>query len=101
MLRHIVLFRFKPEAMPEGVARVEQAFNALPATIATIRAFAWGTDNSPEGLAHGYTHAWTLDFDDAAARDAYLVHPDHVAFTGIVQPVLDAVLVFDHDLRTK
>ena len=26
---------------------------------------------------HGHTHAFTVDFDDAAARDAYLALPEH------------------------
>ena len=34
---------------------------------------------SPEGLGRGFTHAFTCDFEDAAARDAYLAHPAHKA----------------------
>jgi hypothetical protein len=33
---------------------------------------------------------------DAAARDAYLPHPAHVAFTQQLQPILERVLVVDY-----
>jgi hypothetical protein len=38
---------------------------------------AFGANVSPEPFARGFTHGFTIDFRDAAARDAYLAHPDH------------------------
>jgi hypothetical protein len=35
---------------------------------------------SPAGLQHGFTHGWLLQFANAVARDAYLVHPAHLEF---------------------
>ena len=37
-------------------------------------------NNSPEGKNLGFTHVYMLTFEDAAARDAYLPHPDHAKF---------------------
>jgi hypothetical protein len=34
---------------------------------------------SPESLQRGHTHAFTIDFADEAARDAYLVDAGHKA----------------------
>lgn len=98
MLRHIVLFRFQPATEAATVTALVESFAALPGQIAEVQAFEWGLNNSPEGLAHGYTHAFTLTFADATARDAYLVHPAHQAFVGRVQPHLAEALVFDYDL---
>jgi hypothetical protein len=95
-LRHIVLFRFHPHTTAAEVAQVEAAFADLAHTIAEVRSFAWGTNSSPEGLDQGYTHAYTLHFAHAAARDAYLVHPLHQAFGALVTPHLAGVLVLDH-----
>ena len=71
-------------------------FVALREQISDVRSLEWGTDVSPEGLAKGFTHAFLLSFDDAAARDAYLPHPAHQAFVAQLQPLLDDVLVIDY-----
>ena len=95
-LRHLVLLRFKAEASMDAIAAVEHAFVALRGQIDGVRDLEWGTDVSPEGLAKGYTHAFLLTFDDAAARDAYLPHPAHQAFVAQLKPLLDDVLVIDY-----
>jgi quinol monooxygenase YgiN len=96
LLRHLVLLRFKAEASVDGVAGIERAFVALREQIDGVRDLEWGTDVSPEGLAKGFTHAFLLTFDDAAARDAYLPHPIHQAFVAQLKPLLDDVLVIDY-----
>ncbi len=79
VIRHIVLVRFDP-ATDEAERRAVLAdLAALRGTVPGLRAFAGGPNVSPEGLARGYTHAFTVEFDDEAARDAYLVHPAHRA----------------------
>ena len=54
---------------------------------------------SPEDLDQGYTHAFLLTFPSEADRAAYLPHPDHVAFTEVVGPHVDAVHVVDYWTR--
>lgn len=95
-LRHVVLFKFKDDAPEAGIRAVEAAFQALPSKIDAIREFEWGTNNSPEGLAQGYTHCFFVTFATAEARDAYLPHPAHKAFVDVLKPVLDKVLVVDY-----
>jgi quinol monooxygenase YgiN len=95
-LRHLVLLRFKAKANAESIATIERAFVALQGQIGGVRDIEWGTDVSPEGLAKGYTHAFMLSFDDAAARDAYLPHPAHQAFVAQLKPLLEDVLVIDY-----
>ena len=38
-LRHVVLFKFKKEAPPAAIKKIEDAFIGLPATIKTIKSF--------------------------------------------------------------
>jgi quinol monooxygenase YgiN len=95
-LRHLVLLRFKPEAAAAAIDATVRGFVALRDAIDGVRDIEWGTDVSPEGLARGYTHAFQLSFDDAAARDAYLPHPAHLAFVAAMKPLLDDVLVIDY-----
>ncbi|MDO8966747.1 MAG: Dabb family protein [Algoriphagus sp.] len=96
VLRHVVLFGFKESSSPEDIQSVIDAFKALPAQIKEIKGFEWGTNSSPEGLNQGLTHGFTLTFHSDADRDAYLPHPAHKAFGGIVGPHLDKVTVVDY-----
>lgn len=95
-LRHVVLFKFKDSATPADIKRVETAFRALPTQIPEIRGFEFGTNNSPENLAQGFTHCFFLTFDNEAGRAAYLPHPAHKAFGEVLRPFLDKVLVIDY-----
>ncbi len=96
MLRHVVVFKFKDNTSPEDVKKVEDAFRALPSKIKEIKGFEWGTNNSPENLAQGYTHCFFLSFKSEADRATYLPHPAHKAFGDILKPHLDKVLVIDY-----
>jgi len=96
ILRHVVLFKFKDGTSPEKIKEIEDAFAALPGKIDAIQDFEWGTDNSPEGKAQGFTHCYLVTFANEQGRDAYLPHPAHEAFKKIVGPHLDKVLVVDY-----
>ncbi|WP_185154590.1 Dabb family protein [Flavilitoribacter nigricans] len=95
MLRHVVLFKFKDTATEADIKSVEDAFMALPAKIPEIKDLEWGTNNSPEGLAKGFTHCFFLSFESEEDRAVYLPHPDHKAFGAVLGPHLDDVLVVD------
>jgi hypothetical protein len=96
VLRHVVLLGFKETSSPEDIQKVIDAFKALPSQINEIKGFEWGINSSPEGLNQGLTHGFTLTFHSDADRDAYLPHPAHKAFGGIVGPHLDKVTVVDY-----
>jgi hypothetical protein len=96
MLRHVVLFKFKDSATPVQVKEVEDAFRKLPSKIKEVKGFEWGTNNSPEGLAQGFTHVFFVTFESEAAREVYLPHPEHKAFVKVLEPHLDKVLVVDY-----
>ncbi|MDO6519775.1 Stress responsive A/B Barrel Domain [Zobellia uliginosa] len=96
LLRHVVLFKFKPETTKEDIKKVEEAFTALPSKIPQIVGYEWGLNNSPEGLNQGFTHCFFLTFNSEEDRAIYLPHPDHKAFGDILGPHLDDVLVVDY-----
>jgi hypothetical protein len=95
-LRHVVLFKFKETATAEDIAKVEEAFTALPSQIPEINSIEWGMNNSPEGLNKGFTHCFLLTFDSEEERSVYLPHPAHKAFGELLTPYLDDVFVIDY-----
>ncbi len=96
MLRHVVLFKFKDDATALQVKEVEDAFRALPSKIKEIKALEWGTNNSPENLAQGFTHCFFVSFKSEEDRAVYLPHAAHKAFVDVLTPHLDKVLVIDY-----
>ena len=99
LIRHVVLFKWKDGTPPSKVREIEDGFRGLPGKIAGIADFEWGTDVSPEGLSEGFTHCFLVTFRDAKARDAYLPHPAHKAFVGLLEPHLEKALVVDFVAR--
>jgi len=94
-LNHVVLIKFKPAATPEQIKKVEEAFAGLKEKVPGVTSLRYGTNVSPENKNKGYTHAFILTFGSDKDRDAYLVHPAHKAFGGVLGPVLSDVLVID------
>jgi hypothetical protein len=96
LLRHVVLFSFKTTSTTDDIKKIEDSFKALPGKIKEIRDFEWGTNNSPENLAQGFTHCFFVSFVSEKDREIYLPHPDHKAFVAIAGPHIDKVLVLDY-----
>jgi hypothetical protein len=97
-VRHVVVFRFKPDASPDKIQQITAAFAALKDQIPNVLSFEHGVNNSPEKLNQGFTHVYQLTFTNAAARDAYLVHPAHKAFGTLLGGlgVFDGAFVVDY-----
>ena len=96
LLRHVVLFKFKEGTPAEEIRSIQNGFMALPGQIPEIYDFEWGTDVSVEGKNKGFTHCFVVTFQDEAGRDTYLPHPEHEKFRGMLQPLLEDVLVVDY-----
>ncbi|UYN99949.1 MAG: Dabb family protein [Devosia sp.] len=99
MIRHIVLVRFRPDVTAEQRQVIYQDLESLREVVPGFLGMSAGPNLSPEGKDQGFAEAFTMDFADAAARDAYLVHPDHQAAGGRLVAALeggrDGLIVFD------
>ena len=79
MFRHVVLFRWAPEATVAEQEKVAEALRQLPAAIPTILAYHVGPD---AGVNEGnYDFAVVADFADV---DGYLVYRDHPAHQAVI-----------------
>lgn len=95
-VKHVVLFQFKPTATVAEINRVCDLFDQLPGKIQEVKSYETGTDISPEKLAEGLTHCFTLSFANAADRDAYIVHPAHQEFVQQALPLIQRAVVVDY-----
>lgn len=89
MIRHVVLCKFRRDLREAQIAEIFAALKALQKSVGGILAISAGRDCSPEGLQKGFTHAFTVDFVDAAARDAYLPHPEHQKVGAMIVAALE------------
>ncbi len=91
MIRHIVLFKFRPDAAADRRREALRLLGALGAKIPEVREWSVG--------AHIDTgrKAWDLAqvsaFDDFAALDRFRVHPEHVAVRDFLAQVADWAVV--------
>jgi len=95
MIKHVVFFKFKPEAGPAERKTVIAQLRALPDKIDVIRSFELGED-----IMHS-ARAWDLvliaTYDDLEALEKYTRHPDHVEVVMQIREVCDAVGSVDYE----
>lgn len=95
-VRHLVMCRFRSDADAARITALVDAFRDLKNKIPGILAFEYGENNSPEGMNHGMACAFLLTFESAAARDAYLPHPEHQKFGAAHGSAFEEVQVIDY-----
>lgn len=98
-VRHVVVFKYKPNATEAQIKQVTDAFRDLKGKIPGIVSFEHGINNSPEGKNQGFTHVYFVTFEDAKARDTYLPHPEHKKFGELLGKlaVLEDAFVVDFE----
>jgi Stress responsive A/B Barrel Domain len=86
MIRHVVVFRWTPEATQEQKQRVAAELGRLPALLPVLRAYHVGADL---GLVEGnFDFAVVADFDDLAGYLTYRDNPEHRAVIAkFIQPI--------------
>jgi hypothetical protein len=75
MIRHVALFRWKPEASEEQKSRAAAEVDKLPSLVPSVLGFAAGADI---GVNEGnFEFAVTADFEDERGYLAYRDDPGH------------------------
>ena len=99
MIRHIVLVRFRPEITGAEKSAIYAELESLRELVPGFLGASYGPNVSPEGLGRGFVDGFAMDFTDAAARDAYLVHPAHKAagarLVAALEGGIEGLVVFD------
>jgi hypothetical protein len=77
MIRHTVVFRWKPEATEEQRQRVLDELSRLPSVVPTLRSYEFGPDL---GVNEGsFDFAVSASFEDLDGYLAYRDNPEHRA----------------------
>jgi Stress responsive A/B Barrel Domain len=95
MIKHIVFFKFKPEASAEARREVIEMLRHLPDKINLIRSWEIGED-----IMHS-ARAWDVveiaTYDDLGALEAYMRHDDHVEVVMKLREICEAVGSVDYE----
>ena len=102
MILHCVFLRFKSAVQATEKQAIYDSIRALADVIPGMNDVQSGPDVSPEGLNGGFRDGFIVRFENAEARDTYLVHPDHVAagdrIVALTDGGLAGLMVFDMDV---
>ncbi len=101
MVRHCVLLRFAAAVSHGDKDAIFQRLASLQSAVPGFERIVYGANSSVEALSQGFDDGFVIDFVDAAARDSYLVHPDHKSAGAALVAMLDGgaagLVVFDLD----
>lgn len=98
-IRHCVFVRFSSDVPEAERSAIHADLEALRYVIEGMGKVQFGANVSPEPFARGFAHGFTIDFRDAAARDAYLVHEAHqragARLVAALEGGIEGLFVFD------
>jgi Stress responsive A/B Barrel Domain len=97
-VKHIVLLKFKEGTVEEQITKFFEDVLDLSETVPGIDDYVSGTNCSLENRSEGLTHGFIMTFSDVAARDAYLVHPEHERFKTMAMTMVEKALIFDFEV---
>ncbi len=87
MLRHVVLFRWVPEADDADRLAVSRGLDSLPGQIDALRSYRFGPDAQVND--GNWDFAIVADFDDL---DGYLVYRDHPVHQQLIAEVIAPII---------
>ena len=95
MIKHIVMFKFKPEADDDACRKVLADLRKLPDKIDVIREFAVGEDvlRSPRS----WDAVLVSTFDDLETLQTYARHDDHLEVALRIQALVEKVAAVDYE----
>lgn len=95
MLRHIVIFRFKPEIIEADRQAFLEMLRGLPEKIAEIKSFEAGFDvvRAPRS----FDLALVTSFDDLAALERYAKHEHHLPVVERAKVICAQVAAVDYE----
>lgn len=102
MIRHIVLFKVRPEISVDQFQALMQEIADLRASHKGIISFEHGPNQTPETRDHGYSYGFTLTLASWADLEKYQNDPTHQAtgakLIAACDPDHSGILAFDMEV---
>jgi len=95
MIRHVAMFRFRPEVTREQRIAARDALASNKDHCPTIGAYTVGLDLDRN--AHNWDMVLVGDFEDTTALEAYFTHPHH----NKISDQIDALTYADQTARVQ
>jgi len=99
MIRHVVMFRWKPEFTLEDREAWLDAVRRLPDRIDVLRALSAGPDLVAS--ARSWDHAIVADFDRLEDIDTYTTHPAHRPLIAVSGAGAEAIASVDFQISPE
>lgn len=96
IIKHMVNLKFKEDAPQSKINEALSVFENLKNEIPEIAHLEGGLNDSTEGHSKGFTHCYTVTFNNVHAREIYLFHKAHLKLVSFIGPLLADVLVMDY-----
>ncbi|XP_022969554.1 stress-response A/B barrel domain-containing protein At5g22580-like [Cucurbita maxima] len=91
--KHLVIAKFKESVNVEEI--VEQV-EKMVSDIDYVKSFEWGHDvEGQDMVTQGFTHVFSMTFDDKEAIASFLTHPKHLEFCPTFSAAIDKIIVLD------
>lgn len=97
-VKHIVLLKFKSDTTEEQIGKFFDELLDLSESVPGIDDYVSGNNCSTEGRSQELSHGFIMTFSDAAARDAYVVHPEHERFKAANLGLVENIVIFDFEV---
>lgn len=101
-VKHIVLFKVRPEVSRETFLLLMDEIAALQPTHPGILGFEHGPNETPEDRDHGYNYGFTLSLASWDALALYQADPNHQAtgrkLVAACDPDHSGILAFDYEV---
>ena len=98
MIEHIVLLKLKEGVTEAQTQAMADGLEKLTQVIPGMLDVSAGYNTSSEGKDAGFNYGFIVRFNNAAAWDGYVPHPEHQKLAiNLVRPIADGVIVFDYE----
>ncbi|MBD5769617.1 Dabb family protein [Marinomonas colpomeniae] len=102
MIRHIVLFKVRPEVAAEDFNILMQEIAELESSVSGFISFEHGPNQTPETRDQGYTYGFIVTLASWADLDVYQNNPSHqttgAKLVAACHSNHDGLLVFDMEI---
>ena len=96
MVKHIVMFKLRPEAKQDAPARAKKELEAMMGVAPTLRSMEVGIDFTADNPSADL--ALTATFDNREGLAAYAVDPVHLAFLAWFKPLITLRSAVDYEI---